>query len=208
MINAYYKKTFTFLCLFSFLSTFLAYSQNTLDAHWGVKGGLNLNKTSQVEYINNYKPGFHFGLFANFQMKEKISIQHEVLYSMKGISIDLSSGNGMKYSKSFSFLELPLLVNYHLSPTFMITAGLQPSIYTYFKNPKPDPVVYNKDNVSIIDFGYVIGASFLFSNNLGFGIRFNGGLVPAFDYGGFHGRNYVVQTFLTYAVNKIKRKNR
>jgi hypothetical protein len=206
MYSAFNRKKVIFLFLFFTLIKFQSFGQNIIEGYWGVKSGLNINKISKLEYINNYKPGFHLGVFANFQLNEKFSVQHEVLYSMKGVSLDLSSGNGVKYSKSFSFLDIPIALNYHLTPNFMITGGIQPSVYAYFKTPKADTVLYNKDNVNPIDCSYLLGASFLFKNNLGFGVRFTGGLVPAFDINDYDGKHNVLQVFLVYAVNKKKIK--
>jgi len=195
------RKRLVFCLLFSAFIYFPTTGQNIVEGYWGVKGGLNLHKISKIEFDNSMKPGFHLGIFANFQLSDQFSIQHEVLYSLRGVSLNVPVVG--KYVQSFSFLDLPWMLNYHVSPNFFVSAGVQPSLYTYFKSPKADTIVYNKDNVNTVDFGYLLGASFISQNNFGFGVRFNGSIVPAFDLES-NGKNYVLQVFVSYSVNKRK----
>jgi hypothetical protein len=99
------------------------------------------------------------------------------------------------------------MLNYNFTEAFYVSAGGQLSLYAHFKKPKYDPVAYNKDNINTIDLTWLIGAGFLLENNMGFGVRFTGGLIPAFETGN-KGKNYIMQAFLNYAVNKNKRRRR
>jgi hypothetical protein len=139
-------------------------------------------------------------------LNEKFSISHEVLVSVRGVSLQLPDNS--KYSKNFAFLDLPWMLNFHLSPNFYVTAGVQPSVYAYFKSPKVDTILYNKDNVNTLEFSYLAGAAMMLDNNFGFGIRFNGGLVPLFDLENGDNKNYSLQVFLSYAVNKKRGRKR
>lgn len=192
-----------FLASLLLLSCFLTYSQNILEGYWGVKGGFNINKISGLRLNNTLKPGFHIGLFANFQLNDRFSMQHEILYSQRGVSVSLE--NGARYTKTFSYIDLPWTLNYYFNRNFYITAGVQPSVYAYFKSPQADSVLYNKDNVNTIDFSYLAGAAFLFDNNFGFGVRFNGSIVPLFEVDR-RNKNYVLQLYVMYAINKRKGK--
>lgn len=200
LTSLHFTKAVLLLIAAAFIS-FQVRGQNIVEGYWGIKGGLNGNKISKIEFDNSIKPGFHLGLFANFQLNDKFSIQHEILYSRKGVSLHVPPSG--KYNQSFPFLDIPWMFNYHFSPNFFVSAGLQTSIYTYFQRAKSDTIVYNKDNVNTIDFGYLAGASFISANNLGFGIRFNGSFIPAFDLDS-RGKSYVLQVFMSYAVNKRK----
>ncbi|MBX9853306.1 MAG: PorT family protein [Cytophagaceae bacterium] len=198
---------FRIIALFTilFCVSIHAKSQNVIEGYWGAKAGLNVNKISKLTFDNSFKPGFHLGVFAVFRLNDHFSIQHEVLYSMRGVTLDLPAGGGT-YAKNFSFIDLPWMLNYHFSENFNISAGVQTSVYAYFKKPVADTIVYNKDNVNTIDFSYFVGGSFLLDNNFGFGVRFNGGIVPAFDVNETKGKNYTLQIFLMYAINKRKGK--
>jgi hypothetical protein len=140
---------------------------------------------------------------------DKLTFTHELLFSTRGVSLSLpdslkalNSNNG-SYSKSFNYIDMPWMLNYHFTDAFYVSAGGQLSVYAHFKKPKYEPVVYNKGNVNTIDIGMLLGAGFLLANNLGFGVRFTGSLVPAFNTGDT-GKSYVMQVFLNYAVNKKK----
>src|SRR6478735_154414 len=161
-----------FILLMSALFSNSIYSQNIIEGYWGVKAGFNENKISNLNLSNSMKPGFHLGAFANFQLNKKLSLQHELLYTMRGVSVQLNDGR--KYAKNFSYIDIPWMLNYHLNKYFLISAGIQPSVYAYFKTAKPDTLLYTKDNVNALDFSYLVGATFISSNNFGFGIRFNG----------------------------------
>ncbi|MFL5731275.1 MAG: porin family protein [Cytophagaceae bacterium] len=175
---------------------------------WGLKAGLNITKISKVDISNGLKPGFHVGAYGVFHTAiDGLTFQHEVLFSTRGVSLSLPdsikalNNNSGKYSRSFNYIDLPWMLNYHFSDAFYISAGGQLSIYAHFKKPKFDPVVYNKDNVNTLDACFLLGAGVDLDNNLGFGVRFTGGMVPCFDTGN-KGKNYIMQVFMNYAMNK------
>jgi hypothetical protein len=203
-----YLVSFFTALLLTFLSISSAFSQGD---YWGFKGGLNVIKVSKVDIKNSIKPGVHFGFFANFRISEKFSSQHEILFSTKGVTLTLpdslkvTNNNQQKYSRSFNYIDIPWILNYHYSEAFYISAGVQPSIYAHFKRPVVDSVEYNKDNVNTIDVAAILGAGFIFKNNWGFGARFNIGLVHTFDTGN-KGRNYLMQVYASYAVNRNSRR--
>jgi len=178
------------------------------DAYWGIKGGLNIVKITRLPLQGAFKQGFNVGVFANFKISETISFQHEILFSTKGITMQLPDSlqqfnkGTSQYTQTFNYIDLPWMINYHPNEIFFITGGIQPSIYAHFANPKYSHIEYNKDNVNSLDFSLLAGASFLFKNNVGFGARFNLGLTPVFNVSDTSGKNYVMQFFLTYAVNR------
>jgi hypothetical protein len=176
------------------------------DAYWGFKGGINIVNVSPLPVHAMLKEGFNVGIFGNFKVSEKVSFQHEILFSTKGVTLQLPDSlkqynNGStQYTQTFNYIDLPWMVNYHTNKVFMISGGIQPSIYAHFTNPKFSHIEENKDNVNSLDFSLLGGASVMLKNNVGFGIRFNLGLVPTFDE--LKGKNYTMQFFLSYAVNR------
>jgi outer membrane immunogenic protein len=185
-----------------------AYASKAQGDYWGLKAGLNITKYSKVDISNEFKPGFHFGAYGTFHTAmDKLTFSHELLFSTRGVSLALPdslkalNNNSEKYSRSFNYIDLPWMLNYNFTNAFYVSAGGQMSIYAHFKKPKYDPVAYNKDNINTIDLSWLVGAGFLFENNFGFGVRFTGGLIPAFETGN-KGKNYIMQVFLNYAMNK------
>jgi outer membrane immunogenic protein len=196
---------YLYVLILLFCITFKSKAQGD---YWGLKAGLNITKYSKVDISNVLKPGFHFGAYGTFHTnREKLSFTHEVLFSTRGVSLALPdslkslNNNSGKYSRSFNYIDLPWMLNYNFTNAFYVSAGGQMSIYAHFKKPKYDPVAYNKDNINTIDLTWLVGAGFLLENNFGFGVRFTGGLIPAFETGN-KGKNYIMQAFLNYAVNK------
>ncbi|MFN6946233.1 MAG: porin family protein [Cytophagaceae bacterium] len=173
------------------------------DLSYGIKGGPNLVKVGNLDITNRFKPGFHFGFYSTFRpYRMDISITNEVNFSMKGVSLVLPDSlveNGAnKYTRSFNYIDLPVILNYHISDNFYISAGIQPSLYAYFKIPSWHLVPYNKDNVSIIDFSALIGAV-IQMDKIGFGVRYNHSFVPTFQND--RGRNHMFQVFLAYELD-------
>jgi hypothetical protein len=196
---------YLYIFILLFCLSFISKAQGD---YWGFKAGLNITKISKVDITNGLKPGFHFGAYGTFHTAmNKLTFTHEILFSTRGVSLTLSdslkalNNNNGTYSRSFNYIDLPWMLNYHITDAFYISAGGQLSIYAHFKKPKYDPVVYNKGNVNTIDAGILLGAGFLLQNNLGFGVRFTGSLTPAFNTGNT-GKNYVMQVFVNYAMNK------
>jgi hypothetical protein len=73
-------------------------------------GGLTLKTKNQVGYMG--------GLFADARLSEKISIRPQLLYSVKGSTIDLGSLSGGLTSGSvntvFTYIEVPIQLTYSL----------------------------------------------------------------------------------------------
>jgi hypothetical protein len=194
---------YIFILLFCF-----TYASKAQGDYWGLKAGLNITKYSKVDISNGLKPGFHFGAYGTFHTAmDKLTFSHELLFSTRGVSLALPdslkvlNNNTGKYSRSFNYIDLPWMLNYNFTKAFFVSAGGQLSIYAHFKRPKYDPVSYNKDNINTIDMSWLLGAGFLLENNFGFGVRFTGGVIPAFETGN-KGKNYIMQVYLNYAVNK------
>lgn len=203
MYHKLIKATFVFLVIIT-----VPIAIKAQDAYWGVKGGLNIVRVTRLPLQGALKEGFNVGIFANFKISERISFQHEILFSQKGVSLQLdtlskyNTNGSAQYTQTFNYIDLPWMINYHPNKVFLISGGVQPSIYAHFTNPKYSPIPYNKDNVNSLDFSLIAGASVMLKNNVGFGIRFNLGLVPTFNIDETKGKNYTMQFFLAYAINK------
>ena len=194
--------------LFVFLAVVLPGIIKAQDAYWGIKGGINIVSVTRLPIPGMLKEGFNVGVFANFRISERVSFQHELLFSTKGVVLQLPTSltqynNGSKqYTQNFNYIDLPWMINYHPNKSFFVSGGIQPSIYAHFTTPKYSEIPYNKDNVNSLDFSLLGGASFIFKNNVGFGVRFSLGLVPVFNIDETRGKNYTMQFFLSYAINR------
>ena len=83
----------------------------------GAKGGLSIATVKGTDIRSgeiDKRYGFMGGVFFDFQFDEMISIQPELVYSMKGFSADLDSISG-EGSWKLDYLQLPVLLELHIS---------------------------------------------------------------------------------------------
>lgn len=112
----------TILLISVFFISYAVYAQETetvipFKTKFGVKGGL-----SAVSYsFQNYGTSFYVGLFSETRLSRKWSIQNEILIS-----------------PSETFLEIPVLIKYHINDKFEILLG-----------PKLDIIIDDRNRSSI-----------------------------------------------------------
>ncbi len=136
------KSYFTVLILFFFCAFGWAQNKNIV---FGIKGGLNYsNYTPDLEIggrlVTDYKyrSGYFGGAFVNFPIKEKLSIQTELLFSLHGagirdenVPITNEFGNVVGVIREFKFninestILLPVNLQYHISNKLYVEGGIQ-----------------------------------------------------------------------------------
>lgn len=125
------KKIFLFLVLFaSFFSISCAQMSG------GPKAGLSVAKitgdgTEDVKFLFTY----HVGGFFNYAFSDMLSVQPELLYSNKGYHYKYSETVlGVvfedNYNYTFSYIDIPVLLNIHFGTGSYIGAGPQLGILT------------------------------------------------------------------------------
>ncbi|MEN8120968.1 MAG: porin family protein [Bacteroidota bacterium] len=110
--------------------------QTQAQVKFGVKAGLNMNniaqsfKESSWESAAKMNLGFNFGLTADYELSEAMSIQTGLVYTSKGFKYDLEEEYDIQagesidgYDKvSFNYLEIPIHFAYKMD-AFQIYAG-------------------------------------------------------------------------------------
>ena len=86
-------------------------------ASFGIKAGMVMSSITQApeewEDELSYKWGFVGGVFLNYALNEKFSLQPELLYTQKGVIGTLYEGwVDVKVTASFDYFELPVLAIY------------------------------------------------------------------------------------------------
>ncbi len=196
----FHSLLFLFFCFNSSVS-FAQY------AYWGFKGGIQATKLSGVSFESKMSPGFSLGLFGNFILSDKVALQHEILYSHRGFSG--TTTDSIAISGNLPYIDLPWLLHYNVNKVFHIQAGVQPSLYLFYKKSEPTSSEYSKYNVNPIDFSGLLGVGAILRNNVLFGIRLNVSFGQTFNTTAFGGRNVSLQAYLGYSVNrKIKKKKK
>lgn len=92
---------------------------------FGIKGGVNLTNLYTDNVTNeNLKVGLNAGVYAKLPVSNMVSIQPEVLYSMKGAQNTYNNvfGSG-KYRFNLDYIEVPVGVVVNVAKNFNINAG-------------------------------------------------------------------------------------
>jgi len=109
------KKGF-YVAMFILLASTVAFGQLGIGISKGIKGGLNFATVggSDASTGTTSNTGVAIGVFAEISLPGPISIQPEVLYSVKGYKLDvpgISSTTG-----TYSYIDIPVLVKFYLLP--------------------------------------------------------------------------------------------
>lgn len=146
---------------------------------FGIKAGANYTKFSGDNLGNiEYKFGAVGGLAANIGLSESLSIQPELLYSMKGAELKDAPLND--YNFKLNYLELPILFRYTLNDGKgpFVQAGPQ---IGYLLNSKlsdgdGDEIKIDNDSFQKMELGYAAAIGYQTEMGLSIEGRFNGGI--------------------------------
>ena len=199
------KKLLLSLMLVSFLSAGVVSGQAALlvlifgekaateNFHFSLKAGVNYSMITNVEEGNN-RLGFNFGLVNNIKLSEKFSLLPEfIALSPRGVTniptlstgipeLDDLLGNPEFTDRKLSYLDIPVLVKYHINDRWSVSAGPQISFLVnatdvYRSSPIEGITLKTeldiKDALNNIDLAAVIDLTFVVSkpvNGKGFNL--------------------------------------
>jgi hypothetical protein len=193
--KSFYTAAFVLIFL-SFNSTF---AQSVM---FGLKAGVNANNISspgvEGDFKTNIKPGFHIGPFVQVRMSKLFSFRHEMLFMMKGFNstVQVDSTTNNKYKVSYYYLDLPWMINLHVSERFLINAGVVPSLFLGGNVPNDfKKTIFDKTNVAPIDFAPMIGMEANLSDYFAAGMRFTYSTVSVIDVDGHKPKLYTIQLY-------------
>jgi hypothetical protein len=141
-------------------------------ARIGLKAGASLtNITGADAGDSNSKLGFHGGLVANFAFSDALSVQPEVLFSMKGAQDPDDSKNKL----NLNYIDVPVMLQYNADGLFF-EAGPQLGILASAKSTNGTDDVDVKEVFKTVDFGYAVGLGYKLESGPMIGLRYNGGI--------------------------------
>jgi outer membrane protein with beta-barrel domain len=161
------------------------------DLTFGLKVGANYSNVYDAQgqnFVADSKVGFAGGVFLGIPLGKYLGFQPEALISQKGFQ-----GSGILEDEPYSFtrtttyLDIPLLLQLKLTPCLTILAGPQYSyllsekdVYTYGANSAAQEQDFSNDNIRKNIFGFVVGADvsishFLISGRAGWDLQTNNG---------------------------------
>jgi opacity protein-like surface antigen len=162
------KKVILSLALFAGLAT-AAQAQD--GARIGIRAGISANTLSGDNTDDlTYALGGLGGLTANFPLSEKVSIQPELLYNLKGTQFDDTS-----VRLDLHYVDLPIFVKYRTGG-FYVEAGPQVGYLLSAKLGGEDKASIETDQLQRFQFGYAAGLGYYLTEGLSLGLRFNGGI--------------------------------
>lgn len=152
------------LCLL--MALFTSITVKAQEFHFGAKAGLNYAFVSGSD-VTDTDPTFkyHAGLLFNYTFAKTLSIQPELLYSVKGYG-------GDKDELDLSYVDIPILLKVKFLDIFSVHAGPQFG-YLLAADSKFDGETSDvKDNFKDFDLGAAIGAEYEMPLGLSFGLRY------------------------------------
>ena len=95
------------------------------NSRFGIKGGVNVSNlyTKEVDSKNTIV-GANVGLFLKLALNDNISIQPELLYSMKGAELTYSGFVTGTSKFALDYIELPVMLVVNVIPNFNIQGGV------------------------------------------------------------------------------------
>jgi len=200
---------------------------------FGIKGGLNMAKLTFEEDANmnfDTKFGPIFGGFVTYNLNDKLAIQPEFLYTVKGGSYEFSEsvigggydviweGNG---DLKMNWLDIPILVVFNPNDKIKIFAGPFLEVFLNgeedgegtisgtldgepYSESGSESVDIESDEINSPGFGLIFGGAYMLANNLEVEARYSLGLNSVFkdeDEGGSV-KNSDIQILLNYYLKK------
>jgi len=173
-------KKFTILLFCGFLSLSIK-AQN-------FGGGLILGfSTSQVGGDNLAgfnKAGLLIGTYGNKSISELLSFQMEITFIQKGSNNpkmnDSEHSNYLKEDILSSYIEVPLLLQYHQSNKLKIEGGVQLAylINGYYNDINGEIPTYSVNPFRKNDFGLLLGIDYKYSKNISLNTRLSNSILP------------------------------
>ncbi|CAI8226924.1 MAG: Uncharacterised protein [Cryomorphaceae bacterium] len=173
---------------------FLSISIHAQNFGGGVILGLSTSQVGGDNLAGFNKAGLLAGAFANTPISELLSFQMEITYLQKGSNnpnINNSEHpNYLKEDISSSYIEVPLLLQYHQSNKMKIEGGVQLAylINGYYNDLNGEIPIYSVDPFIEYDFGLLLGIDYKYSENISLNTRLSSSILPigAEDYDGLN----------------------
>lgn len=175
----------------------LATAQQSSTPSIGVKGGVNISNliTNEVD-DKNALVGFNVGLYTNFPIVDRLSLQPEFNFTTKGSEVTYNNlfDNGTR-KFTLSYLEVPVLLKANLTKNFNVHFGpyvsflLDSKIKQVSSGGSTTYTQLDQDNFNKVDAGLSGGIGFDFEN-IGIGLRYNYGLTTVGKDQNINGSTY------------------
>jgi hypothetical protein len=156
----------------------------------GIILGLSPSQVGGDNLVGFHKAGLLVGAFANTSISQLLSFQMEMTFIQKGSNNpNMNDYEHKDYSQediSSSYIEIPLLLQFHQSNKLKIEGGLLSAylIDGYYNDLNGKLPIYTVNPFIKYDFGLLLGIDYTFSNKLSLNTRLSNSILPigAEDY--------------------------
>ena len=181
------------------ISIILGDKLNSPDLEFGVDGGLSLTSITGLE-SHSMAPSLHLGFYFDFRIKNQWWLNTGVLVKSSQGANKLSENDvanlypeftqyvdSGKFSQSFGYFNVPIMVKYRLKNQIYFEGGVQASLMTkailhYEHNFDERDLTSSWENTpefNRIDFGFVVGGGYklLDGEGMNIGVKYYLGVV-------------------------------
>tara|TARA_B110000196_G_C20908541_1_gene549388 strand:+ start:83 stop:694 length:612 start_codon:yes stop_codon:yes gene_type:complete len=171
-----------------FFCGFLATSSNAQNFGGGIILGLSTSQVGGDDLGGFNKAGLLAGVFANKSISPLFSFQMEMTYIQKGSNNPKMNVNPEpKPDISLSYVEIPLLLQYHQSEILKIEGGLLSAyLIDGYYNDQIGKIPNETNPFINYDLGLFLGLDYKYSGNLSLNTRICNSILPigSEDYDG------------------------
>lgn len=139
---------------------------------FGLKAGVNYSNVwdeDGQDFVAEGRVGFAGGLFFGIPIKKFLGVQPEILIVQKGFHGSGSmAGSPYSFSKTTTYLDIPILLQLKPAEFFTVLAGPQYSFllrtknaYTYGSSGSVQEQEFSSDNIRKGVFGFVAGTDII-----------------------------------------------
>ena len=163
---------------------FLTLSIQAQNFGGGVILGLGTSQVGGDNLAGFNKAGLLVGAFANTSISEFYAFQMEMTYIQKGSNNpkmnDSEHANFRVQDISSSYIEVPLLLQYHQSNKLKIESGIQTAylIDAYYNDSNGKMPIHTVNPFIKYDLGLLLGIDYTFSNKLSLNTRLSNSILP------------------------------
>jgi len=167
------------------------------DVYFGPKVGINLSHfiftgddVDVLKEMHKMKLSSHFGGFAEVVFSDYLSVQPELLFSIKGARFRDDADDDFKSAYVLKYISLPIVAKYYVTKEVSIEAGPQVAYLLSAKNIETSDVMTSnigseaasvdiKDRMQNFDFGVTAGVGYLTKAGFYISARYNFGILNA-----------------------------
>ena len=168
-------------------------------AQLGVRAGIGSSNFSNGDVQRAFTPLIrpHFGAYYGMKVTEKLTVEPGLFYSGKGIST--VNVNNKEFEESLSYLDIPVLARYAVSPAFNVFVGPQAGFLLARTYTEGSVKLTDTAPVGGYEIGGVFGVGYQLTAELNLQASYDFGIAP-FKYFGNDVNNTVFKLSVGYTL--------